>query len=287
MPGLPPSSSVRPNLVGQFLIGRRVGQRPASRPSRPAGGGGRWRARPSFWYDQPPAWDHRRGQGAGQAGAPLKMTWGGQYRVLPNSSNFPFQPATISPSQPDQWFVNRAMRLWATVNPNDHVEGYIQFQVGGFNLGDNTEFPKTFVGPFSGPGDTLGIELRRGWMAYPDDDCGKVRVGILDWHDRFGDTMASSDYDFDVAGVTLPFSFTPIRQQQNGRNEPHLSYGPTCAESQIYTGRDSTRQYFAMNPTVPTTRCCPHRWSNFFGRAPIESPIKMLNLPLIVCSYCC
>ena len=93
------------------------------------------------------------------------------------------------------------MRVWATVNPNDHVEGYMQLQVGRFLWGDNTEFPKTFAGPLSAPGDTIGIAIRRGWMAYTDDDWGKVRVGILDWHDRFGDTMASSDYDFDVAGA--------------------------------------------------------------------------------------
>ncbi|HVS35277.1 MAG TPA: hypothetical protein VMS17_06815 [Gemmataceae bacterium] len=135
------------------------------------------------------------------AGPPFSLTWGGQYRMLPNASNFPFQPATIAGTQQDQWFVNQRMRLWASVNPNDHVEGYIQFQVGGFNWGDNTEFPKTFVGFFSPPGDTLGIELRRGWVAYTDEDWGKARVGILDWHDRFGDTMASSDYEFDVAGV--------------------------------------------------------------------------------------
>jgi hypothetical protein len=28
-----------------------------------------------------------------------------------------------------------------------------------------------------------------------------LRVGILDWHESFGYTLANSDYEFDVAGV--------------------------------------------------------------------------------------
>jgi hypothetical protein len=94
------------------------------------------------------------------------------------------------------------MRLWLTVNPGETVEGYIQVQIGGIFWGKNFDFPKTFVGPNFPPSDDhVGIMLRRGWVAFKDGDGGKLRVGILDWHDSFGDTLASSEYEFDIGGV--------------------------------------------------------------------------------------
>lgn len=132
----------------------------------------------------------------------LRFRIGGQYRVLPNFSDFDFQPKTIGNDHESENFANQRLRLWLTVAPNENVEGYIQVQIGGFLWGDNYEFPKTFAGPFSTvPGDQIGIMLRRAWLAYHDDDVGQIRVGILDWHDSFGDTLASSDYEFDVAGI--------------------------------------------------------------------------------------
>jgi hypothetical protein len=140
-----------------------------------------------------------------------KYSWGGQYRILPNSSNFTFQPLFITNDQHTQTFVNQRMRVWATVEPNEHVEGYIQMQIGGINWGTNVDFPKRFAGfqfPPAPNVDTIGAYIRRGWVAYKDEEWGKVRVGFLDWHDSFGDTLASSDYDFDIGGidwnVTLP-----------------------------------------------------------------------------------
>jgi hypothetical protein len=135
---------------------------------------------------------------------PFKWTWGGQYRILPNSSNFPFQPEVITNDQHTETFVNQRLRLWATVNPNEHVEGYVQVQVGGFTWGQNADFGKSFHAPFPVPPpdqDVVGIILRRAWLAYQDEECGKWRAGILDWHDSFGDTLASSDYDFNIGGV--------------------------------------------------------------------------------------
>jgi hypothetical protein len=137
----------------------------------------------------------------------LRFRISGQYRVLPNFSNFFFQPATISNDQPTENFAAQRLRLGLLVMPTDHIEGYVQMQIGGFLWGQNFEFPKTFNGPnFAAlgiplPGDKVGIMLRRAWMGYKDDDCGRWRIGILDWHDSFGDTLASSDYEFDVAGV--------------------------------------------------------------------------------------
>jgi hypothetical protein len=145
------------------------------------------------------------------AKVPFKWSWGGQYRFEPNSANFPFQPLFITDHEHVETFVSQRMRLWATVNPNEHVEGYIQMQIGGVLWGQNVDFQKTFVGPKFPPNDDrVGIMLRRGWMAYQDDDCGKWRAGILDWHDSFGDTLASSDYEFDIGGVDWTIVFKDL-----------------------------------------------------------------------------
>jgi hypothetical protein len=146
----------------------------------------------------------------------LRFRLGGQYRILPNFSDFLFQSPTISDNQPSENFAAQRLRLWLTVMPNDNVEGYVQMQIGGFTWGQNYEFPKTFNGPsFSAlgippPGDKVGIMLRRGWLGYKDDECGRWRIGILDWHDSFGDTLASSDYEFDVAGVDWQKEFPEL-----------------------------------------------------------------------------
>jgi hypothetical protein len=143
-----------------------------------------------------------------EAKAPLKWSWGGQYRIEPNASNFDFQPRFISNTQHTESFVSQRMRVWATVNPDEHIEGYIQMQIGGVLWGQNVDFQKTFDGPKFPPNeDRVGIMLRRGWLAYDDEDCGKWRAGILDWHDSFGDTLASSDYEFDIGGVDWTRTF--------------------------------------------------------------------------------
>jgi hypothetical protein len=133
---------------------------------------------------------------------PVKWSWGGQYRIEPDSSNFDFHPLFIGDTQHTQSFVSQRMRVWAMVNPTDNIEGYLQMQIGGVLWGQNLDFQKTFNGPkFPFAEDRVGIMLRRGWLAWQDEDCGKVRAGILDWHDSFGDTLASADYEFDIGGV--------------------------------------------------------------------------------------
>ncbi|WP_149112623.1 alginate export family protein [Limnoglobus roseus] len=127
---------------------------------------------------------------------------GGQFRIEGDANNFPFHPTSLLPEQPSRAFVNQRYRLWLTYSPNEHVEGYAQMQVGGINWGTNYDFNKNFIGNFTSVvGDRVGIELRRAWLAYKDEDLGKVRVGFLDWHDSFNDTLASSNYDFNVAGI--------------------------------------------------------------------------------------
>ena len=147
------------------------------------------------------------GECADAAPPPAPFEWskfrlGGQYRIEGNADNFNFHHAVITDSQKDQFFVNQRLRLWLTYNPTDNVEGYIQMQVGGINWGTDFDFNKNFGANFPpNPNDVLGIQLRRAWLSAKDDCWGKFRAGILDWHDYFGDTLASSDYDFNTGGI--------------------------------------------------------------------------------------
>jgi hypothetical protein len=128
-----------------------------------------------------------------------KFRLGGQYRIEPNASNFSFHPTTVGDAQPTEGYVLQRFRLWLTYDPTDNVQGYIQMQIGQLPWGTGFDFSKTFQAP--NHGDEVGILLRRAWLAVKSEDLGQVRAGILDWHDSFDDTMASSDYDFNVGGV--------------------------------------------------------------------------------------
>lgn len=131
-----------------------------------------------------------------------KFSLGGQYRILPNASNFRFHSPVIGDEQSMDFLVLQRMRLWLTYNPTDKVEGYIQMQVGQVPWGNGFDFNKSYIaGGTPVTGDHVGIQLRRSWLAVKDEDWGVVRAGILDWHDSFSDTMASSDYDFNVGGI--------------------------------------------------------------------------------------
>ena len=132
---------------------------------------------------------------------------GGQYRVMYNASNFGWHPATLDNNQTSQTFFNQRFRTWLTIRPNDHVEGYLQAEMGHIGWGSNFDFPKTYNGPrFPGSadpnGDRVGIELRYGYLGYKSDSVGKLRVGIQPWQDSFGQTLFSSDWDFSVGGIS-------------------------------------------------------------------------------------
>jgi hypothetical protein len=89
------------------------------------------------------------------------------------------------------------------VHPNRHVEGYIQIEVGHMPWGSNFDFPKTYVGPrWPAADDRVGMELRRGWLGYKNANIGRLRAGIQGWQDSFGQTLASSDWDFSVGGLS-------------------------------------------------------------------------------------
>ena len=132
-----------------------------------------------------------------------KIRFGGQYRVMFNASNFGFHDVSITDSQEDRTFFNQRFRTWLTVNPNEHVEGYLQAEMGHIGWGENYDFPKTYVGPrFPGADDRVGVELRYGYLGYKNDRIGRWRAGIQPWQDSFGQTLASSDWDFSVGGIS-------------------------------------------------------------------------------------
>lgn len=126
---------------------------------------------------------------------------GGQYRVMFNAANFDFHPTDITDVQKSQTFFNQRFRTWLTVAPNENVGAYLQVQMGHNLWGEQFEFVKANVAPLFPVGDRVGIALRRGYLTYRKDGLGELRLGVQDWQDTFGQTLASADWDFNVGGL--------------------------------------------------------------------------------------
>lgn len=126
---------------------------------------------------------------------------GGQYRVMFNAANFAFHPPDVTDAQKSQTFFNQRFRTWLTVAPNENVGAYLQVQMGHNLWGEQFEFVKANVAPLFPVGDRVGIALRRAYLSYRNDGLGELRLGVQDWQDMFGQTLASADWDFNVGGL--------------------------------------------------------------------------------------
>jgi hypothetical protein len=135
-----------------------------------------------------------------------RIVVGGQYRMMLSSADNSYHPVSISDDLPDQSFVNERLRTWLTVQTSDHVEAYIQAQMGNVLWGTNGDLPKTFTAPFTA-NDQTGVMLRYGYLTYHDDNVGRWQVGVQPWQDCFSQTLFSSDWDFDVGGVSWVRNF--------------------------------------------------------------------------------
>ncbi|MBT7700213.1 MAG: hypothetical protein HN700_07950 [Verrucomicrobia bacterium] len=122
---------------------------------------------------------------------------GGQYRIMANSANVGWHPATVGSDEESRSFVNQRFRTWLDVKTGDAIGGHLQIEIGHVMWGEDDERTKTYGG------DEVGVELRRGYVTYATEDVGLLKVGIQDWSDSFGDLLASGDWDFNVGGVSF------------------------------------------------------------------------------------
>lgn len=129
----------------------------------------------------------------------LVVNIGGQYRIMGNSGTLSWHPQTIASDADTSSFLNQRFRTWFDVKAGDNVGGYLQVEMGHVMWGQDDEFPKTY----SVGGDEVGVELRRGYLTYTDENIGIFKAGIQDWNDSFGDVLASSDHDFNVGGLSV------------------------------------------------------------------------------------
>ena len=150
------------------------------------------------------------------------LSLGGQYRVMGDASNFGFHQDAITAERPDGSFVNQRLRTWLNLHDREKRDHgvYLQLEIGHVAWGDDFDFPKTY----EANGSEVGLELRRGYLWYKPSDGSLLRVGILDWHDRFGERptfsdpmwavdaydsfrapLANSIWDFNVGGATFDF----------------------------------------------------------------------------------
>jgi hypothetical protein len=144
------------------------------------------------------------------------LTIGGQYRVMFDSADFDFQQATISHHQPTSTFFNQRFRTWLTLQTSENVEAYVQAQMGHIFWGEDYEFPKSFtVAP---PHDRAGVLVRYAYLGYHTETLGRLRAGIQGYQDPFGQTLASSDWDFSVGGLSWERTFTQL-------GDTHMLFG--------------------------------------------------------------
>lgn len=169
----------------------------------------------------------------------VQVDIGGQYRIMGNSANFEWHPETIGSDEDTHSFFNQRFRTWLDVKANENVGGYLQLEVGHVLWGEDYEFPKTYaVG-----GDEVGVELRRGYLTYANDSVGSVKAGIQDWSDSFGDTLASSDHDFNVGGFSLTHKLEAV-------GDIDLKLGAFMVQDQDTASSDETTLW-AADATLP------------------------------------
>ena len=149
---------------------------------------------------------------------------GGQYRVIGHATNFDRHPVSISGDQTSVSFAALRFRHWFNLfheEQQDHGV-YVQLEVGHVPFGEDRDFPKTF----NSGGEEVGLELRRAYLWVEPWRDAILRVGVVDWQDRFGDrpgfdpqlwgvddyanarsVLANSVWDFNVTGLTLDGAF--------------------------------------------------------------------------------
>lgn len=155
---------------------------------------------------------------------------GGQYRVLVHSSNYDRHSLSISDKQSSVSMGNLRLRSWFNVyEPEREDHGvHVQLEIGGISFGEEREFPKTSTTD----GKEVGLELRRGYLWYKPSADSLLRLGFLDWHDRFGQrpgfqdplwsvdvydstraVLANSVWDFNVGGASFEGSLSETGSQ--------------------------------------------------------------------------
>ena len=170
------------------------------------------------------------------------VSFGGQYRIIADGANFDFHPRVVLSEQPAQSFVNQRFRTWLNFHDTTKANHGVHFQVeiGHIVWGDDLDFPKTY----QANGEEVGVEFRRGYLWYKPSDTSLLRVGILDWHDRFGGrpsfedsiwavdaydseqaVLANSVWDFNVGGIA--YDFEPGEQWHASLATAVLTQGDT------------------------------------------------------------
>lgn len=120
-----------------------------------------------------------------------ETTIGGQYRINAYSvdSGIDGQDKTEA----------SRLRFRTNINTtfNDDVSGHLQLEVGHIGSADTTEVP--CAGTVQS-----AVELRHALLNFALPIEGwKATAGLFPWSDKFGDTLTSGDWDFNILGLAL------------------------------------------------------------------------------------
>lgn len=139
---------------------------------------------------------------------------GGQYRSIFQAADFARHATSIGSDQASVSSLTLRLRQWLGIRDEVHGDhgAYLQLEYGSLELGSEQEFPK----------DDPELELRRGYLWLRPEPELLVRLGVVDWQDRFGGrpafgapyeaidaydseraVLANSVWDFNVGGVVV------------------------------------------------------------------------------------
>ena len=148
----------------------------------------------------------------------MRLSLGGQYRVMANGANVEFHARDVTDDQDPLSLANQRLRTWFNITDRERCRYgvYVQAEIGHVLAGEDFEFPKRFGD------DEVGVELRRGYLWFKPTEDSLVRAGVLDWQDRFGERptfadplwavdrydssrspLANSVWDFNVSGLVF------------------------------------------------------------------------------------
>ncbi|MFQ6083852.1 MAG: hypothetical protein ACE5WD_10925 [Candidatus Aminicenantia bacterium] len=127
-----------------------------------------------------------------------------QYRVMYNASNIPGSGGSTFTDLRNYDFFRQRFRLSLDVQPTKNIGGFAQVEFrGGWGVGPDISDPREGIREAVVFNRLKARGIRYGFLyAFLGKD-QKLNAGIIPVSDKVGDTLFSSDWDFNVGGISL------------------------------------------------------------------------------------
>jgi len=145
----------------------------------------------------------------------LNISMGIQYRVMYNYSNIPGPGGTTFTDAHSYDFFRQRLRLNVDMQPSEKVGGFAQLEYrGGWGGSSPAESDPRGGDPTLNPFNRLQSRgVRYGYLYITPEAGHYLAIGILPVSDQFGDTLFSSDWDFNVGGILHTAKTGPVEHR--------------------------------------------------------------------------